>query len=72
MIDSASDRAIVSSVISLAHELGLTVVAEGVETQAQADALCALDCDEMQGYLFSPPVPAAQVEAWLHGGFPSR
>ena len=72
MIDSASDRAIVSSVISLAHELGLTVVAEGVETQAQADALRALDCDEMQGYLFSPPVPAAQVEAWLHGGFPSR
>ena len=70
MNDSPTDHAIVSSVISLAHELGLTVVAEGVETQAQADALRALDCDEMQGYLFAPPVPAAQVEQWLRSGFP--
>ena len=70
MIDGATDRAIVTSVISLAHELGLAVVAEGVETEAQAEALRALACDEMQGDLFSPPVPAGQVEQWLRDGFP--
>ncbi|MGH8077382.1 MAG: putative bifunctional diguanylate cyclase/phosphodiesterase, partial [Lysobacter sp.] len=72
MIDNATDHTIVSSVISLAHELDLMVVAEGVETPEQADGLRALECDEMQGYLFSPPVPAAKVEEWLRKGFPQR
>jgi len=42
--------------ISLAHSLGLTVVAEGVETEEQAAALKRLGCDELQGYLISRPV----------------
>jgi diguanylate cyclase (GGDEF)-like protein len=56
---SAEDRAIVASVIELGHQLGLTVVAEGVETEAVRADLCSLGCDTMQGFLFSPPVPAA-------------
>ena len=47
-----------SAVISLAHALGLQVVAEGVETEQQLDALRSLDCDFAQGFLFSRPVPA--------------
>lgn len=55
---SREDRAIVASVIELGHQLGLTVVAEGVETAAMYDDLRSLGCDTVQGYLFSPPVPA--------------
>lgn len=55
---SFEDAAIVKSVVMLAHSLRLSVVAEGVETQAQLDYLYALDCDEIQGYLLSPPLSA--------------
>jgi diguanylate cyclase (GGDEF)-like protein len=58
---SEEDRSIVASVIELGHRLGLTVVAEGVETQPVADDLTAMGCDQMQGFLFSRPVPAAEV-----------
>ena len=51
--------AIVEMLIHLAQQLGLAVVAEGVETEAQLQFLCDKDCDQVQGYLFSPPVPAA-------------
>jgi diguanylate cyclase (GGDEF)-like protein len=54
--------ALVSTIINLAHALKLKVVAEGVETEEQARLLRLLNCDEMQGYLFSKPVPAAQFE----------
>ncbi|WP_432543860.1 putative bifunctional diguanylate cyclase/phosphodiesterase [Kineococcus sp. SYSU DK002] len=56
--------AIVSALIELAHRLGLVVVAEGVETVAAADRLCALGCDELQGFFFARPLPAAQAVAW--------
>ena len=59
------DVGIVTTIISLAHSLKLKVVAEGVETQEQAKLLRLLKCDEMQGYLFSPAVPAGQVESFL-------
>lgn len=55
---SFEDAAIVKSIITLAHSLKLSVVAEGVETKEQFDYLYNLDCDEIQGYLFSPPVSA--------------
>jgi EAL domain-containing protein (putative c-di-GMP-specific phosphodiesterase class I) len=56
---------IVNSVISLAHSLKLRVVAEGVETEAQAALLGQLGCDQYQGYLFSKPLPPADVVALL-------
>ncbi|QYF95819.1 EAL domain-containing protein [Massilia sp. PAMC28688] len=57
------DQAIAAAIIAMAHSLGLKVVAEGVETQAQLSMLRTLRCDEMQGYFFSKPVPAADFEA---------
>ncbi len=60
-----SDRAITAAVIALAHGLGLNVVAEGVENTAQLDILRRLGCDEIQGFLFGHPVPAADVERRL-------
>ena len=54
--DKAS-RGLVDAVIRLAHALNLNIVAEGVETEAQRLALADLDCDHMQGYLFSKPIP---------------
>ena len=57
----AEDSAIVAAVVSLGHALGLTVVAEGVETEAQLSELVALGCDQAQGYLFSPPMAALDV-----------
>jgi diguanylate cyclase (GGDEF)-like protein/PAS domain S-box-containing protein len=54
---------LVSTIINLAHAFKLKVVAEGVETEEQSRLLRLLDCNEMQGYLFSRPVPAAEFEA---------
>ena len=59
------DAAIVRSTIGLGHELGLTVVAEGVEDQASWDQLRQFGCDLAQGYLFSRPCPAAELTTWL-------
>ncbi len=57
--------AIVAAIITLAHSLELKTVAEGVETQAQLEQLAVLQCDEVQGYLFSPPVPAEEAAKLL-------
>ena len=62
---SANDAAIARSVILLGHSLNLIVIAEGVETEAQLAWLRAQHCEEMQGYLFSRPVPATEFETLL-------
>lgn len=56
---------LVRAIVSVAHSLGLTVVAEGVENESQLAALRAVGCDRMQGYLFGPALPAAEVESLL-------
>jgi diguanylate cyclase (GGDEF)-like protein/PAS domain S-box-containing protein len=58
--------ALTRSIISMAHELRLRVIAEGVETENQLLFLAGRDCDEVQGYFFGAPVPAAQFEELLH------
>lgn len=63
--DSESDAQIASAVIALGHSLGLEVVAEGAETQAHIDFLRNEGCDEVQGYFFSRPIPAADMTAFL-------
>ena len=66
--DIASDRddaAIVRGTVQLAHSLGLTVVAEGVETDEQRDLLIACGCDKLQGYRFSKPLPFDDAVAWI-------
>ena len=60
-----SDEAICMSTITLAHNLGLKVIAEGVETQGQLDFLALHHCDIFQGYLFSRPLPAEQLFEFL-------
>jgi len=57
------DKAIAKTIIALGHELNLKVIAEGVETEQQLEFLRAHGCDEMQGYLFSRPVPPAELAA---------
>ncbi|QKE65231.1 EAL domain-containing protein [Aquipseudomonas campi] len=59
------DAAITRAIIAMAHSLDLKVVAEGVETQAQMDFLKAQRCDELQGFLISPPLPAEQFAELL-------
>ena len=61
----ATDADIVSAIVSLGRSLGLKIIAEGVETEEQKTLLQRLGCDEMQGYLFSRPLPAADMEAML-------
>ncbi len=62
---SSQDAAITRAIIAMVHSLERKVVAEGVETQAQMDFLKANQCDEIQGYLLSPPVPAEQFAELL-------
>lgn len=68
IITNYSDAAIITSIINLAHNLGLRVIAEGVETEAQLAWLRAKGCDEIQGYLFSRPLAAPELTNLLISG----
>jgi EAL domain-containing protein (putative c-di-GMP-specific phosphodiesterase class I) len=65
VLSDPSDAAIVSAVISMAHSLDLEVVAEGVETAEQLSFLQSRQCDRIQGYYFSAPLTAAEMEPYL-------
>ena len=68
--DICSDRGaagVCHAIVTLGHELGMTVLAEGVETSEQADRLDRNKCDQFQGFLFSEAVPASEATALLHG-----
>ena len=64
----SKDDTIVTAALALAHGLGLSVVAEGVETHEQADFLRSGGCEELQGYLFGRPAPEALIAPLLDGG----
>lgn len=63
--DSDRDRKLVASIVTLAHNLDIKVVAEGVETELQVQALVDMGCEEIQGYIFSKPVPPWEMEVML-------
>jgi diguanylate cyclase (GGDEF)-like protein/PAS domain S-box-containing protein len=65
---NSTDAAIATALISMGTSLNLKVIAEGVETAGQFNMLKARQCDEMQGYLFSRPLPAEQIAEYLRGG----
>ena len=67
LLADENDRAVAGAVISLGQTLNLRVIAEGVETDAQAAFLRNINCDEMQGYLFSKPLPAQGIAELLRG-----
>ena len=64
---NVEDAAIVKAVVTLGSSMGMKVVAEGVEDQAQLNALAGYGCDQIQGYHFSRPMPAAAVPGYLKG-----
>jgi diguanylate cyclase (GGDEF)-like protein/PAS domain S-box-containing protein len=65
LLINEEDRAIVQAIIQIARSLNLRTIAEGVEDALMADQLKIMGCDEIQGYLYSKPLPAAAFEQWL-------
>ena len=65
LADDSNSVQIVSTIITLAHSLGMTVIAEGVETQAQCDILLKLGCDELHGYIITQPLSAANFRLFM-------
>jgi diguanylate cyclase (GGDEF)-like protein len=72
MLENADDETLVRSLVELGHNLGLTVVAEGVEDQATLDALTLVGCDVAQGYHLGRPMAAAAMAGWLNGVLPRQ
>lgn len=74
MMSDSQDLELVKIIIHIAHQFGMSVVAEGVEDEASLDVLRELGCDFAQGYYFSEALPAAEFEAWVRNwpGVPPR
>jgi EAL domain-containing protein (putative c-di-GMP-specific phosphodiesterase class I) len=74
VLSDPADAAIVRTIIDMAHTLGSIVVAEGVETEAQAELLRSLGCEQAQGYYFAKPMPEADLRTLLasHEKHPPR
>jgi len=70
MITDKKNAVVVRTLIAMAHELDLKVIAEGVETSVQADILSAVKCDHAQGYLFGRPLPAEDFEVLVADATP--
>ena len=68
MASKPADLTIVSTIVSMAHQLGLKVVAEGVDAMEQANLLRAMHCDELQGFLFSEALPSERLQSLLGAG----
>jgi EAL domain-containing protein (putative c-di-GMP-specific phosphodiesterase class I) len=62
LLGNPDDAAIVSSTVGLSKQLGLSVIAEGIENRATADLLASMGCEEGQGYFFGRPMPSADFE----------
>ena len=69
MASVGEQRAIVQATIGLGHSLGLSVIAEGVETDEQRSLLCGWQCDQIQGYYYSRPLPAAAASRFLQDSY---
>ena len=65
LAEAPAGAAVVTAVVELGHTLGMTVIAEGVETQAESDEVQSLGCEFAQGYLFARPMPADAIGAQL-------
>jgi len=65
LVNSEEDRVIVKAIVALGDALGLNLVGEGVESQQQSDILSASGCKIMQGFFYSPPLLASEMETWL-------
>jgi EAL domain-containing protein (putative c-di-GMP-specific phosphodiesterase class I) len=73
LIPACTDLALCKAIIVMAHELGIKVIAEGVETEQQRELLSAAGCDYAQGYLFARPLSAPDFEAFIaHQGVSSQ
>ncbi len=64
-IDQLRDQSLVRMVTDLSHSIGVSVVAEGVETDTQREVLQELGCDSLQGFLIGRPIPAPEILDWL-------
>jgi diguanylate cyclase len=72
MLDDRKTRAIVRSIFSLAEDIGISVLAEGIESEGQMDALARLGCRQVQGYLLARPAPADEARAHLATSWGTR
>jgi EAL domain-containing protein (putative c-di-GMP-specific phosphodiesterase class I) len=69
---SECDRQLVVTIINMAHDLSLQVIAEGIEEAWQLDYLRQTGCDQAQGYLISTPMTGAELSLWLEGQVPAQ